>query len=158
MTTTVAFNKPTLRVGASGTAVRELQELLRDYATYIGSQAIRPGAIDGVFGNQTVKAVQAFQKQVFLPTTGVVANLTWRSLFLRAPVDLPILRQGNTGVVVEMLQTRLTILLNRRINVDGDFGPMTRRAVIDFQRSVGLPQTEIVDEATWFALSKRAIA
>jgi peptidoglycan hydrolase-like protein with peptidoglycan-binding domain len=158
MTSTVQLKKPTLRLGATGQDVIELQELLINYAIYIGSNAIRPGAIDGQFGVRTEAAVKAFQKQVFLPMTGVVADLTWRSLYKRAPVDLPTLRQGDTGVVVELLQERLTFVLQRRVIVDGDFGRMTRIAVLDFQRVAGLPQTAIVDETTWFELSKRAIA
>lgn len=37
-------------------------------------------------------------------------------------------------------------------NVDGDHGPATSAGVRDFQRSVGLPQTGSVDDATWRAL------
>jgi peptidoglycan hydrolase-like protein with peptidoglycan-binding domain len=158
MTTTLKLNKPVLRLGANSPAVQEMQRLLLNYADYIGSRAIRPGAIDGAFGPGTQAAVIAFQKQVFLPGTGVVADLTWRSLFKRGPVDLVDLRQGDVSDIVVLLQVRLTVLNFFADQVDGEFGRFTKMAVINFQRSAGIPQTGVVDAKTWFEISKRPIA
>ncbi len=158
MVTSVKLNKPVLRVGESSNAVREMQELLLNYSGYIGSLAIQPGAIDGIFGNQTLAAILAFQKQVFLPTTGVVADLTWRSLFNRAPVDLPNLQQGDVSDLVVLLQERLTVLNFFNDTVDGEFGRFTKMAVRNFQRIAGLPQSGVVNTRTWFEISKRPIA
>lgn|GEM_PF-6038577 len=66
-------------------------------------------------------------------------------------VALPELRAGATGNVVALAQARLEGLGNT-LAVDGDFGPVTRAAVMAFQRSVSLPANGVVDAATWRAL------
>lgn len=45
------------------------------------------------------------------------------------------LRQGTTGKDVEAVQRRLNVLRNPDIRVDGDFGPVTQKAVKAFQRA-----------------------
>ncbi len=151
------LNKPVLRPGASGEAVRELQGLLISYARYINSQGILPGAIDGIYGEATRLAVVAFQEQVFLPTTGVVADLTWRSLFNRAPVDLPEVKFGEKSDYVLLLEQRLIRLGYLVRPADLLYDQRTLNAVSAFQRFAGLPQKSTVNQAMWFALSKLAI-
>lgn len=158
MVNTATLTKPTLRRGDSGAAVKELQSLLNNYSQYISSRAIAPGAIDGQFGPITQLAVLAFQEQVFLPKTGVAADLTWRSLFKRAPVDLPNVEFGDTSDFVTILEQRLIRLRFLTGPADRRYEQRTVAAVSAFQRSVGLPQRSTVDEAMWFALSKIAIA
>ncbi|MFL6125131.1 GH25 family lysozyme [Actinophytocola sp.] len=63
----------------------------------------------------------------------------------------PLLRQGQTGRQVTTVQ----YLLNAHgatMDVDGDFGPATRTAVVSFQTSHGLETDGIVGPATWSAL------
>jgi peptidoglycan hydrolase-like protein with peptidoglycan-binding domain len=153
----IQTNRATLFFGTAGTAVRELQTLLRNYANKIGSRSLHPGSIDGVFGIKTEAAVQAFQRQVFLPNTGVVDEMTWRSLVVRGPVDLPELRPGMFGDAVIFLQVRLTLLGLFDSPIDSEYGEATRSAVIGFQQLAGLSPTGIVDQQTWEALSGRAI-
>ncbi|NJM45082.1 MAG: peptidoglycan-binding protein [Alkalinema sp. RU_4_3] len=153
----IQANRTTLFFGTTGTAVRELQTLLRNYANKIGSRSINPGTIDGLFGLKTEAAVQAFQRQVFLPNTGVVDEITWRSLIVRGPVDLPELRPGMFGDAVIFLQVRLTLLELFHAPIDSEYGETTRSAVVAFQQSVGLSATGVVDQQTWGALSARAI-
>lgn len=50
---------------------------------------------------------------------------------------------GSSGNCVKRIQTAVKTI------VDGDFGPVTKRAVESFQRSNGLPVTGVVDRATW---------
>lgn len=59
----------------------------------------------------------------------------------------PLLRQGDRGDAVKELQEILGIVR------DGDFGPMTKRAVVEFQRSKGLYADGIVGKNTWAALT-----
>jgi peptidoglycan hydrolase-like protein with peptidoglycan-binding domain len=153
----IQTNRATLFLGTTGTLVRELQTLLRNYANKIGSRSIHPGTIDGVFGIKTEAAVQAFQRQVFLPNSGLVDEMTWRSLVVRGPVDLPELRPGMFGDAVIFLQVRLTLLELFHAPIDSEYGETTRSAVVRFQQSVGLPATGIMDQRTWEALSGRAI-
>lgn len=62
-----------LRVGSTGSKVRELQQRLKDLG-------FNPGPIDGVFGNGTSQAVISFQKYHGLDADGVVGPTTWRML------------------------------------------------------------------------------
>jgi peptidoglycan hydrolase-like protein with peptidoglycan-binding domain len=151
---TETINKPVLNSGSNGPAVTELQNLLNGYAEYLKNRAFKV-TVDGDFGPMTLKAVRAFQRQVFLPQTGTVASLTWRSLYLRGPVELPQIGNGDSGDVVTLLQQALVSLGYLKANqVDGDFGPITRIAVTKYQIKTSLPGNGIVDTATWFALSK----
>jgi peptidoglycan hydrolase-like protein with peptidoglycan-binding domain len=148
------INKPILRVGDSSADVKEMQTLLADYAKYIGSRAIAPGAIDGIFSEKTLGAVMAFQEQVFVPRTGVVADLTWRSLFNRGPVDMPEVKFGETSEFVRILETRLVRLGYLREQANQVYTRSTVDAANAFQKKAGLPQKSTVDAAMWFALSK----
>lgn len=154
MSTAIKLDKPVLTSGSQGAAVKELQNLLNGYASYLRNPKFIVNVVDGQFGPLTRWAVLAFQRQVFLPQTGVVAELTWMSLYNRGPVDLPQLVQGSQGVVVEMLQRALIELCFLDGPIDGDFGPMTRLAVLRYQRRSGLVANGIVNEKTWFSLSK----
>ena len=60
--------KPTLHLGSTGPAVRELQAKLRGIA------------VDGQFGRQTQLAVIAFQTSHQLVADGVVGRRTWYEL------------------------------------------------------------------------------
>ena len=72
---TPATNYPTLRNGSRGDWVIILQQrlILRGYSC--GSK----GA-DGIYGNDTVKAVKAFQKSNGLTADGVAGPKTWAAL------------------------------------------------------------------------------
>ena len=65
---------------------------------------------------------------------------------------LPILRQGDVGAYVMMLQTILFDLAPS-IGVDGHFGPETAQAVKAFQKSNGLTADGVVGPKTWAALN-----
>ncbi|MCA9234961.1 MAG: membrane dipeptidase [Planctomycetales bacterium] len=64
------------------------------------------------------------------------------------------LAMGAFGDIVEALQRTLNARMTPSpgLSVDGDFGPATESAVIAFQRSRQLPESGIVDAATWTAL------
>lgn len=66
---------PTLRKGDKGDTVKYLQTLLLDR----GYSLPKYGA-DGDFGNETLKAVKAFQKDWGLAEDGVVGEKTWERL------------------------------------------------------------------------------
>jgi D-alanyl-D-alanine carboxypeptidase (penicillin-binding protein 5/6) len=78
--------------------------------------------------------------------------------YFNPPSPLPLqhmrLAVGSVGPWVQTLQRTLNQRLEPSpdLTTDGDFGPMTQRAVIAFQSSLGLPETGTVDSATWKAL------
>jgi len=61
------------------------------------------------------------------------------------------LKKGSIGAAVEELQKLLKIV------VDGDFGPITEKAVIEFQKLCGLKVDGIVGENTLSKLTKPAV-
>src|SRR5947209_16629100 len=64
----------------------------------------------------------------------------------------PTVGPGDTGEAVSRAQRALRRTPNLTLAVDGIFGPATEAATKQFQQSQGLPQTGVVDEATWKAL------
>ncbi|MHB8074140.1 glycosyl hydrolase family 18 protein [Desulfosporosinus fructosivorans] len=63
----------TLRRGARGSEVQELQRLLVKWG-------YQPGLIDGIFGVKTEQAVLQFQRDHGLKADGIVGPITWRAL------------------------------------------------------------------------------
>lgn len=64
-----------LTIGSSGNKVQQIQEQLDTVATiYTAIPRIRP---DGIYGQATASAVEAFQSVFGLPVTGVVDFATW---------------------------------------------------------------------------------
>ena len=68
-------DRPTLRLGAKGDAVREMQEKLLQ----AGESLPRWGA-DGDFGSETLAAVRSFQRKHCLAVDGICGPLTWAKL------------------------------------------------------------------------------
>ncbi len=66
-------SRPLLRVGSTGTEVRELQRRLADLDH-------PPGSVDGIFGRKTERAVIAFQRAERLQADGIVGPQTWTAL------------------------------------------------------------------------------
>jgi hypothetical protein len=63
--------------------------------------------------------------------------------------DRPVISKGDYGVDVEDLQK---LLPRFEGDVDGDFGPITEDAVIEYQQSRGLDIDGVVGQQTWGAL------
>ena len=66
----------------------------------------------------------------------------------------PMLRHGNQGDGVRMLQEALDGLGIEAGPVDGVFGPKTERAVRDFQRAAGIDVDGIAGPMTWAELGR----
>ena len=67
----------------------------------------------------------------------------------------PVLRQGPNSVWPKVTVRSLQYLLNARgarLAVDGAFGPLTKSALITFQRAHHLPANGVADAATWRAV------
>ena len=151
----------TLRMGASGQDVRELQKLLRQVGFKIET-------VDGRFGAATRKAVKQFQTARDLRTSGAADKPTLaalrqaamggaaqnlqaggfddtvgtgksRSLGDRIPV-----RKGMSGHDVKVLQDFLS-RVGHKVRVDGEFGQGTVRAVKRFETAHRLDIDGLVD-------------
>jgi peptidoglycan hydrolase-like protein with peptidoglycan-binding domain len=136
--------QPTISLGATGAAVRQLQRALRRTPMW-------GFVVDGVFGPATEAAVKQFQ-QGSLVVDGVVGPLTWAALPSGAP--MPILQEGSTGEVVRSLQQVLTIGAPGGWNtaagaIDGNFGPNTKASVQAFQTWGGVTADGVVGDQTW---------
>ena len=162
-----------LRRGTTGPSVVTVQvSLNRISQNYPAIPKI--AAVDGIFGAQTEAAVRKFQEVFNLDADGVVGRATWYALvrYYTAVTSLAELRsqgqrfyanswattdpiqQGDRGVKVEHLQYMLRVLSEYipeipPVQIDGIFGNATRNAVLAAQRRFDLPQTGIVNAATW---------
>ena len=66
-----------IKKGDSGTGVRLLQSILKDFA----DPNLDPGPVDGSFGPNTETAVKNFQTLMSLPNNGIVDSKTWMYLW-----------------------------------------------------------------------------
>lgn len=89
--------KPTLRKGAEGDLVTELQTRL----TEMGYDC---GAIDGKFGSKTFAAVKEFQRKHGLIDDGIVGRLTWAELEKATEPKDPTYKVICYGMTFEQLQ------------------------------------------------------
>ena len=137
-----------LRKGATGSAVKDLQTKLKKLGFYNAS-------IDGDYGDTTVAAVKAFQKKYNLTADGVAGSETLKKLDSayknadsNTSTDDDSLRKGATGTAVKTLQTNLKKLGFYTAYVDGSFGSTTESAVKAFQRKYGLTADGVAGSAT----------
>lgn len=162
-----------LRIGSSGPNVVVLQVALNRIAQSYPAIPKIPDN-DGIFGSRTEAAVRAFQNIFNLNEDGIVGPATWYAIvrLYTAVTRLAELRSqgqqfysinwtppnalqvGNTGEKVRQLQYMLSILATYITNIppveiDGIYGPATRAAVLAAQRRFRLPETGVVDRATW---------
>ena len=66
--------------GSFGPTVRELQKILTSVSKLEDNLELDPRGIDGDFGDNTEKAVKAFQRSRNLPASGKVDAATWKEL------------------------------------------------------------------------------
>ena len=137
-----------LRKGATGSAVKNLQTKLKKLGFYNAS-------IDGDYGDTTVAAVKAFQKKYNLTADGVAGSETLKKLDTayknadsNTSTDDDSLRKGATGAAVKTLQTNLKKLGFYTAYVDGSFGATTESAVKAFQKKYGLTSDGVAGSAT----------
>ena len=137
-----------LRMGDSGSAVKDLQTKLKKLGYYSGT-------VDSTFGSGTYTAVRAFQKKYNLTADGVAGSETLKKLDTayknadsNTSTDDDSLRKGATGTAVKTLQTNLKKLGFYTAYVDGSFGATTESAVKAFQKKYGLTADGVAGSAT----------
>lgn len=72
-------NRKPIQQGDRGIKVEQLQYMLRVLSSFIPE--IQDIAVDGIFGNQTKRAVMAAQRWFGLEQTGIVNDQTWNEVF-----------------------------------------------------------------------------
>ena len=125
----------TLRPGDSGTAVRNLQQTLKNKGYYSGS-------VDGKYGAATTAAVVAFQSAQGLRVDGKAGPATQRALFTTSSSTdtskYTTLRPGDSGAAIRQLQTTLKQKGYYTGTIDGDYGSGTTAAVKAFQKKMNI--------------------
>ena len=162
-----------LRRGTSGPSVVTVQVMLNRIGQSYPAIPKIP-SVDGIFGAQTEASVIRFQEIFNLTPDGIVGPSTWYAMvrlytavtrlselrsqgqrfYVNSWAYTNPIRQGDTGVRVEHLQYMLSILAEYipeipPLTIDGVFGTGTRNAVLAAQRRFGLPETGVVNAATW---------
>lgn len=99
------------------------------------------------------------KRTAFLVAAAAAGLLALPAIASAAPVaQLPgnqMLREGDAGAQVAILQSDLEALGIPAGPIDGDFGPLTRGAVVQLQASSGLGRSGFVGATTWNAIHQR---
>lgn len=152
-------NQGYLKLGDSGDAVRYVQQRLQHWGHELEA--------DGVYGQQTVQAVESFQRLNGFPVSAMVGEMELR-LLDQARLSTPpasgsadslddirqnraYLQPGSTGEAVSRIQE----LLKGRgyaLTIDGDYGSQTTQAVRNFQQDYGIQVNGRVGQMTLAAL------
>jgi len=134
------FQTPTGPTGLSN------REVIIQAQRQLKALGFDPGTTDGDVGPQTEAAVREYQRAYRLPPTGMLDEVTVRSL-LSEPPQTPPASLSNREVVLQA-QRQLKALGFNPGTIDGNIGPQTQAAVREYQRAYRLPPTGTLDEAT----------
>lgn len=137
-----------LQKGSQGDEVKKLQQDL----TTLGYDT---KGTDGIFGDNTEKAVTAFQKAYSLAVDGKAGPATQSAIAKALDYhNKGILTVGSRGTKVSDLQRNLTKLGYDTKGTDGIFGSNTKSAVMAFQKDHGLAQDGMAGKDTLNAINK----
>jgi N-acetylmuramoyl-L-alanine amidase len=130
------------RLGDEGPEIRDIQERLGALAQDVHADP------PGVFGEATLEAVRRFQAGRSLQVDGLVGPDTWGQLveagFRLGDRTLYLHEPHMRGDDVRALQRKLNALGFDAGREEGVLGPVTDRAVREFQRNVGEPADGVV--------------
>ena len=166
-----------LRQGSTGEDVVVLQAMLNRIGQNYPAIP-RLSQVDGIFGPKTEQAVRVFQSVFGLAVDGIVGRATWYKLVflyvavtklselvsegqsftqVQGPSGIQVLRSGDRGPAVSALQFFLSLIGQYSftlpvLNIDGIFGPKTKQAVEQAQKTFGLPVTGVVNNVTWLKI------
>lgn len=157
-----------------GQPIRGLETMLRVIAE---NDSKLPTVVpDGIFSQEDVTAVSAFQRKYGLPVTGIVDENTWDKIVniyevalinvaQAEPIEIiidpgQIYRSGDSGANIYLLQSMLQYLSLfhpniTRPNHNGILDSSTAEALKGFQILAGLEPTGELDKRTWKYLVKQ---
>jgi len=156
-----------------GQPVRSLQTMLRVIAQ---DDAALPTVVpDGIYGQETIQTVSAFQRKYSLPMTGVTDQQTWEAIVAAyelalvsvgkaEPIEIimdpgKVYRRGDSSPYLYLMQSMLLYLSFLHPNIEtpshsGTLDSSTEQALAGFQILTGLPPTGELDKLTWKYLVK----
>ncbi len=157
-----------LRLGSRGKSVEQAQFWLDTLSDF--TRELPALTVDGIFGQDTERAVRAFQRLASLPVDGIIGSSTWSTLYkayqsvesdIGTPNQYPgtPIRRGDRGSNVKLIQFWLKIARTtypdlENLSVDGIYGSGTQSAVTRFQRYFRLTADGIVGRTTWNKLQE----
>ena len=148
--------------------IRELQQMLRRLAQ--AGADITLLTPDGIYGPETRRAIEEFQKLYGLPVTGEADSATWNRLvkvlrdiqngcsvpkpIMVLPATFMDLGPGEENDAVYFVQLMLNALAKQfgnllTVTVNGKYDNELQQAVKQFQKAANLPQSGTVDRNTW---------
>ena len=154
--------------------VRSLQTMLRVISE--DDRSLPKIVPDGIYGQQTINAVTAFQRRYGIPVTGITDNNTWDTIvaiyedaLIRVgkaePIEIimdpgQVFRAGDRSPCIYLLQSLLTQLSIDTPSIEqpdhsGTLDESTVLALMAFQRISDLPVTGELDKITWKHLVKQ---
>ena len=153
--------------------IRSLQTMLRVISE---DDRTLPAIIpDGIYGQETITAISAFQRRNGLPVTGITDQQTWDAIVeayeeaivrvdKATPIEIimdpgQVFRLGDEGPYIYLMQTLLIWLSKDNQTIDppghtGIFDQQTADALSAFQGLAGLERTGNLDKNTWKNLSR----
>jgi Transglycosylase SLT domain/Putative peptidoglycan binding domain len=153
----VAFASVLVALAVAGPASAVLTPYVAAGQVALRAHSLYGGAIDGIRGPQTNRAIRAFQRRHELAVDGVVGPRTRAKLgkLGRPLFGKRMIRRGMIGWDVSVLQFLLSRRGARAGGVDGIFGRNTLNAVRRFQSRRGLVVDGLVGPATRQALKSK---
>ena len=148
--------------------IRSLQTMLRVLAE--DDRTLPTVLPDGIYGQETITAVSAFQRSVGLPVTGITNQETWEAVVeayepalvrvdKATPIEIiidpgKVYRRGETSANIYLLQAMLAFLSRYHTDIgtpgnDGVLDSPTSDALAAFQLLAGLPPTGELDKISW---------
>jgi peptidoglycan hydrolase-like protein with peptidoglycan-binding domain len=134
----------------------------------------RISPVNSLFDENMEAAVKEFQNIFNLPVTGIIDLATWVEIGSKYATIVRLAEISTRGVLVgdvvediteieegaqvvprvQLVQYFLNVLSAYydsipAVDIDGIFGPETRSAIIEFQKTMKLPLTGTIDEETW---------
>lgn len=151
-----------------GQPIRSLQTMLRVIAQDDGTlPTVVP---DGIYGQDTMTAISAFQRRYGIPVTGVADQATWDTVvtvyeeaLIRVdkaqPIEIilepgQVFRLGDSSPYLYLLQSMLLYLSQSHPDIsepshNGVLDTQTSQALAGFQVLAGLEPTGEMDKKTW---------
>ena len=137
--------------------VTSLQSMLRAIAFV--EQQFPVISATGLFDEDTLEAVLRFQKQNYLPVTGIVDEETWDSIasaFINAyrqlpPVSVPPYALDNRSIHPGQSYPALYPIQGMLNGLSSVLDATTEQNLRQVQHSAGLPENGVLDRATWEA-------